>query len=214
MVGIIIGSFVLSLTHALIPNHWFPLAAISRSEKWSKTESIKITALIGFLHTLSTILFGILVGFIGLSLKGLSEITEHLAPLILILFGLFLIGLQIKNKGKHTHHHIDTETLNNKPNKSKFAIVTTLGIMMFFSPCIEIEAYYFTVGSNLGWLGIFILSIIYLTITLIMMVILVELARTSLDKLNKKLHGLDKYERAVNGVILIILGIVQFIIKH
>lgn len=212
MVGIIIGSFVLSLTHALIPNHWFPLAAISRSEKWSKTESIKITAFIGFLHTLSTIIFGILVGFIGLSLKELSEITEHLAPIVLILFGLFLISLQIKNKGKHTH--IDTEKLNSKPNKSKFAIVTTLGIMMFFSPCIEIEAYYFTVGSKLGWSGIFLLSIIYLTITLIMMVILVELARTSLDKLNKKLHGLDKYERAVNGVILIILGIVQFLIKH
>ncbi len=214
MTGIIIGSLVLSLTHALIPNHWFPIAAISRSEKWSKSESIKITALTGFLHTLSTIIFGILVGFIGLKIKELSEISEHLAPLILILFGLLLISLHIKNKGIHSHHHIDTEKLKEKNNKSKFAIVTSLGIMMFFSPCIEIEAYYFTVGSKLGWLGIFILSIIYLVITLIMMVILVELARTSLEKLNKKLHGLDKYERVVNGVILILLGIVQFLIKH
>ncbi|MCX7834305.1 MAG: hypothetical protein N2490_08870 [Ignavibacteria bacterium] len=214
MTGIILGSLVLSITHALIPNHWFPIAAISRSEKWSKSESIKITSFIGFLHTLSTIIFGILVGFIGLRLKELGEISEHLAPIVLILFGLFLILLQIIRKGKHQHHTITSESFNQNVNKSKYAIVTSLGIMMFFSPCIEIEAYYFTVGTNLGWIGIFILSIIYLTITLIMMVILVELARSSLEKLNKKLHGLDKYERAVNGVILIVLGIVQFIIKH
>lgn len=214
MTGIIIGSLILSLTHALIPNHWFPLAAISRSEQWTKSESIKITAFTGFLHTLSTILFGILVGFIGLSLKEINELVEHLAPLVLILFGVYLIILQIKSTGKHTHYNIDTTKINESRKKSKFAIVATFGIMMFFSPCIEIEAYYFTVGAKLGWLGIFILSLIYLVITLIMMVILVELARKSLDKLNKKLHGLDKYEKIVNGVILILLGIVQFFIRH
>ncbi len=214
MTGIIIGSLILSLTHALIPNHWFPLAAISRSEQWTKSESIRITAFTGFLHTLSTILFGILVGFIGLSLKEINELAEHLAPLVLILFGGYLIFLQIKSSGKHTHHNIDTTKINESRKKSKLAIVASLGIMMFFSPCIEIEAYYFTVGAKLGWLGIFILSIIYLVITLIMMVILVELARKSLDKLNKKLHGLDKYEKIVNGVILILLGVVQFFISH
>lgn len=214
MVGIIIGSLILSLTHALIPNHWFPLAAISRSEKWTKQESIRITAITGFLHTLSTIIFGILVGFIGLRISELSELSEHLAPMILIIFGIFLILMQIKNKGQHSHIKIDTNKLNREKNKSKLAIVTSLGVMMFFSPCIEIEAYYFNVGAKLGWLGIFILSITYLVITLIMMVILVELARTSLEKLNKKLHGLDKYERVINGVILILLGIIQFIIKH
>ncbi len=214
MTGIIIGSLILSLTHALIPNHWFPLAAISRSEQWSKSESIKITAFTGFLHTLSTIIFGIIVGFIGLSLKEINELAEHLAPLVLILFGGYLILLQIKSRGKHTHHNIDTSKINENRKKSKFAIVASLGIMMFFSPCIEIEAYYFTVGAKLGWLGIFILSLIYLIITLIMMIILVELARKSLEKLNRKLHGLDKYEKIVNGVILILLGIIQFFIRH
>ena len=214
MINLIAGSLVLSLSHALIPNHWFPLAAISRSQKWTTPESIRITAITGFLHTLSTIIFGIIVGFIGYKLGSSIEfISETAAPLILIMFGLFLIFLQIKSKGKHIHKHIDENRIDEVTKKSKKAIVAALGTMMFFSPCIEIEAYYFTAGQY-GWEGIFLLSGLYLTITLIMMIILVELARRGLEKLNKNLHFLEHYERLINGLILILLGALQFLIGH
>ena len=214
MINLIAGSLILSLTHALIPNHWFPLAAISRSQKWTTPESIRITAITGFLHTLSTILFGIVVGFIGYKLGTSVEfISETAAPLILILFGLFLVFLQIRSKGKHIHKHIDESKIDEATRKSKKAIVAALGTMMFFSPCIEIEAYYFTAGQY-GWEGILLLSGFYLVITLGMMIFLVELARRSMDKLNKNLHFLEQYERLINGIILIILGAMQFVIGH
>jgi putative Mn2+ efflux pump MntP len=214
MINLIAGSLILSLTHALIPNHWFPLAAISRSQKWTTTESIKITAITGFLHTLSTILFGIAVGFVGYKLGSSIEfISETAAPLILILFGLFLVFMQVKSKGKHIHKHIDEHKIDEATKKSKKAIVAALGTMMFFSPCIEIEAYYFTAGQY-GWQGILTLSGFYLAITLAMMIVLVELARRGLDKLNKNLHFLEHYERLINGIILILLGLLQFVIGH
>jgi hypothetical protein len=84
--------------------------------------------------------------------------------------------------------------------------------MMFFSPCIEIEAYYFSVG-NQGWAGIITLSILYLIVTVIVMTLMVDLGRKSLEFLSHRLHFLEHYEKAITGGILIILGIISLFIK-
>ena len=211
MLSLIIGSFLLSITHALIPNHWFPIAAVSKSENWTKGETVKVTALTGFLHTLSTIIIGIVIGFIGLKLGDTIEVVSEIyAPVILIGLGLFFIIKNLRNKS-HTHCHINPEEIKQASKKSKAAIITALGTMMFFSPCVEIEAYYFTAGQ-FGWQGILLLSAIYLVITVSTMILVVELSRKSLNALNKKLHFLEHYEKLITGIILIILGILSFFV--
>jgi len=211
MLSLIIGSLLLSITHALIPNHWFPLAAVSKSENWTKRETIEVTALTGFLHTLSTIIIGIIIGFIGYKLGDTIEIVSEIyAPVILIGLGSYFIIKNLRDKS-HTHCHINPEQIKQASKKSKTAIITALGTMMFFSPCVEIEAYYFTAGQ-FGWTGILLLSAIYLFVTVFVMIIIVELSRKSIDVLNKKLHFLEHYEKLITGVILILLGILSFFI--
>ena len=209
MLDLIIGSLLLSITHALIPNHWFPIAAVSKSENWTKIETMKVTVLTGFLHTLSTVIIGIVIGFIGYKLQHeVEEVTMYYAPVILILLGLYFIIKNLRNKS-HTHCHINPEQIKQASKKSKAAIITALGTMMFFSPCIELEAYYFTAGRE-GWAGIALLSAIYLIVTVLMMIVVVELSRKSLNALNMKLHFLEHYEKLITGIILIILGIISF----
>jgi len=213
MISVIIGGLLLSITHALIPNHWFPIAAVSVSEKWSRTDSLKITALIGFLHTISTIVIGIIIGFIGYRLGNTIELVASIyAPTILIGLGLIFIIQNFRKPDLHTHCHIDSDGIKEASKKSKTAIITALGTMMFFSPCVEIEAYYFSV-SYLGWTGIITLSVIYLIVTVLAMMMIVDLGRRSLDLLNHKLHFLEHYEKMITGIILIILGILSFFIK-
>ncbi len=173
MLNIIIGSLLLSITHALIPNHWFPLAAVSKSENWTRRETAEVTALTGFLHTLSTIIIGIIIGFIGYKLGDTVELVASIyAPVILIGLGLYFIIMNLRKK-HHTHCHINPEKIKQASKKSKRAIITALGTMMFFSPCIEIEAYFFTAGQY-GWAGILTLSAIYLIVTVMVMVIIVN----------------------------------------
>jgi len=211
MLNIIIGSLLLSITHALIPNHWFPLAAVSKSENWTRRETVEVTALTGFLHTLSTIIIGIIIGFIGYKLGDTVELVASIyAPVILIGLGLYFIILNLRKK-HHTHCHINPEKIKQASKKSKRAIITALGTMMFFSPCIEIEAYFFTAGQY-GWAGILTLSAIYLIVTVMVMVIIVELGRRSLQLLNQRLHFLEHYEKAITGGILIALGILTFFV--
>jgi nickel/cobalt transporter (NicO) family protein len=207
MIQILIGSLILSITHALIPNHWFPLVAVSRTEKWSRSEALKVTAITGGMHTISTIAIGILIGFIGFKLSSTIEmITSVIAPLLLIILGIIFIILFFVNP-HHSHgHHNELDMVNKNNKKSKFAIIATLGTLMFFSPCIEIEAYYFTVGQY-GWTGILTLSFVYLFVTVVELVILVDIGRKSLEKLNTKLHFIDHYERVIMGSVLIVLGL-------
>ncbi len=211
MFSLIVGSLLLSITHALIPNHWFPLAAVSKSENWTKSETAQVTALTGFLHTISTIVIGIIIGFVGYKLGDTIEtISEIYAPVILFGLGLYFIITNLRNKS-HTHCHINPEQIKQASKKSKTAIITALGTMMFFSPCVEIEAFYFTAGQY-GWAGIITLSAIYLFVTVVVMIFIVELSRKSLNVLNKKLHFLEHYEKLVTGIILILLGILSFFI--
>jgi nickel/cobalt transporter (NicO) family protein len=213
MVQVIVGGLLLSITHALIPNHWFPIATVSVSEKWTRAESLKITALIGFLHTISTIIIGIVIGFVGIKLGSAIEVVESIyAPAILIGLGLIFIIRNFRKNSHHTHCHVNSEEIKEASKKSKRAIIIALGTMMFFSPCVEIEAYYFSI-SGTGWLGISVLSVIYLLVTVVGMAIIVDVSRKSLEFINKKLHFLEHYEKAISGTILVLLGILSLFIK-
>ncbi|HMN50030.1 MAG TPA: hypothetical protein PKD67_12870 [Ignavibacteriaceae bacterium] len=205
---IIVGAFLLSIVHASIPNHWIPLVALSKSEKWNEKLTMGITAITGFSHTLSTIIIGIIVGFFGYKLSGsYSFIVGVIAPGILILLGIIYLFLSIKDNRYHHHHH-DIH-IDDVKKKTTTAIILTLTISMFFSPCLEIEAYFF-VASKLGWEGIIAVSVIYTFITIVGMLLLVWLGMKGVKKI--KSHFLEHYEKTITGIILVILGIAGYFI--
>lgn len=214
MYQIFIGSLLLSLIHALIPNHWIPLIAISKTEKWSNKRTLWSTAITGFAHTLSTVFIGIIVGLIGYKLSSNYQIISELAAPI-VLLGIGFIYLILDFRGNHQHSH-DSELKLKQPDviktgKSKwYAILITLSIAMFLTPCIEIEAYYFQAGT-IGWAGIFIVSAVYVAVTLIVMLSLVYLGLKGVNTFN--LHFLEHHEKGITGIVLIILGLVAYFVK-
>src|ERR1700740_2214344 len=112
MFHIIISSLLLSIIHASIPNHWVPMVAIGKVERWNKTTTLWATAISGFAHVASTILIGILVGWAGYKLsESYRYVSLYIAPVILIGFGLIYI---IRNFFSHGHRHHFNE--NPPPN--------------------------------------------------------------------------------------------------
>jgi nickel/cobalt transporter (NicO) family protein len=213
-IQIITGSLLLSVFHALIPSHWLPLIAISKAEKWTEAETLQVTSITSIAHTLSTVIIGTIVGLIGYKLsESYHFITHYAAPVVLIGLGIIYFFVEyrhkfIKNKHHH-HHHIDVEKIvENK--KSKRSIIITLSLAMFFSPCLEIEVYYFT-ASRLGWIGIGIVSLIYFFITVLGIILLVYLASKGVEKL--KWHFLEHHEKLISGIILVLVGLMAFFIE-
>ena len=206
---IFVGSLLLSLIHASIPNHWIPLIALAKTEKWTLNETMAATLITGFSHTLSTIIIGIIVGFIGVKLSGsYTLIMESVAPGILIALGVIYILLNFK--GHFHHHHSHDITAQNKANKTKFALLFSLSLAMFLTPCLEIEAYYFRAGL-IGWKGIFIVSAVYTLVTVSLMLILVWLGYKGTRKLQS--HFLEHYEKLITGVVLVVLGLLALVVK-
>jgi putative Mn2+ efflux pump MntP len=204
MYQIFIGSLILSLIHALIPNHWLPLIAVGKTEKWTHNQTFWATVITGVAHTLSTIFIGIIVGLIGFRLAAKYTATsETIAPGILIGLGLIYIFRDFRS---HHHHSHKVAPLVEDPgqNKSRWvAILTSLSIAMFLTPCIEIEAYYFQAGT-IGWIGILIVSVVYLMTTLVVMLLLVYFGRKGITLFNSQF--LEHHEKGVTGIVLIALG--------
>lgn len=93
MYNILVGSILLSLLHAVIPNHWLPVLAIGRKENWSIGEVTKVTFLSGLAHALSTIIIGVVLGLLSIQLSdNIEYFTKLIAPLLLIAMGTFFIG--------------------------------------------------------------------------------------------------------------------------
>lgn len=201
MLQLLFGSLLLSLVHAVIPNHWLPVVAIGKAEKWSQKETLMVAGISGFAHTLSTVIVGIVIGSIGITLSSNYEvISEKIAPALLIVLGLVYLIIDRFNNKKH-NHDIDAGKVN---NRSKWAIIVSLALAMFLSPCLEIEAYYFQAAAA-GWTGILMVSAVYVFITVAGMLLLVYLASKGVRAIHS--HFLDHHEKLLSGIVLILLGV-------
>ena len=204
MFQIFIGSLALSLIHASIPNHWIPLVAIGKTEKWTLKETLSGTLVTGFAHTLSTVLIGIIVGLVGIKLSNsYNLVILYIAPSILIAMGITYIFLDFKS---NYHHHARSGDADIRiRNKSRISILISLSISMFLTPCVEIEAYYFQAGL-IGWRGIFIVSAVYTLTTVILMMVFVYIGYKGTQRLRS--HTLEEHEKLITGFVLAALGII------
>jgi nickel/cobalt transporter (NicO) family protein len=200
MTSILIGSFLISLLHAVIPNHWLPVIAIGRKEGWSLAETSRITFIAGLAHVISTVLIGILLGLIGgeLTLR-IDQFTHVIAPSILILIGFYFV----QQHYRHHHFHVEKEIMNKKTKRS---IIAALVIAMFLSPCMEIEAYFLLAGGK-GRYFLMGIAALYSIITIAGMLIWVRIVYKGLLKLNW--HRLEHNAGIITGIVLIITGIIS-----
>lgn len=193
---------VLSVLHALIPNHWLPILGISRSENWSLKQTLATTFVAGLSHALSTVIIGVVVAVLGITLASyVEEFTVVVAPSVLIALGV----LYIYRHYRHQHFHMHQE-----PRAStKAGIVFTLMLAMFFSPCFEIEAYFLMAGLH-GYHQLIFLALLYTTVTVSGMVGWVWVAYKGMSRVNW--HALEHNAGIITGVTLLLTGIISFFI--
>lgn len=204
MTSVLIGSLLLSLLHAVIPNHWLPVLAIGRKEGWSLAETTRITFIAGVSHVISTVAIGVLLALIGSELAThIEDFTKIIGPSVLVLIGLYFV----KQHYTHHHFHLDKKQIE---KKSKSAVIMALAIAMFLSPCMEIEAYFLLAGS-MGWYFMALIAGMYAIITITGMLIWIRIAYKGVLKLNW--HKWEHNAGIITGLVLIITGIISFFIN-
>ncbi len=210
LLNIFLGSLALSVVHFLIPNHWMPIVVMARSEGWDKGRSLRIAAIAGFSHTASSILIGVAVGVLGLRLTEVSKSAmELVAPAIFLIFGIMYILAGIRdNIRHHKHRHIHLGEITKKKTRTAVAAIT---IAMFFSPCLEIDTYFFN-ASLAGWQGILVVLVTYLLVTVVGIVLMVRMGLKGMEAV--KLQFFEQYEKHIMGLILILMAITFYFFLH
>lgn len=202
MIQILTGTILLSLLHAIIPNHWLPVLAVAKKQNWKLRETLQITFLAGMAHVISTLFIGFLISILGYTLK---EQTTHflhiIAPLILIAMGIFFIYQH------HHHHHFDLKAAKGNEPLSKRKIVALLIGAMFLSPCLEIEGFFLMAGG-IGVSAVIQISTIYTLLTVGGMLIWVTWAYKGLSI--KNWHSIEHNAGIITGLVLVATGVLSF----
>lgn len=202
MITLIAGTFVLSIVHALIPNHWLPLVAVAKSENWQKSELLNISWIIALAHVTGTLIIGILLGVVGWRISEQFESFIHIvAPLLLILLGLIYITLNSPH-----HHHPGTDDIR-QYRKGKRRWILYLVFLMLISPCLEVETFFLSAGAY-GLSNVILLASIYAIGSILSIVLLIQLAYKGSLLINN--NFIEHNEKKISGIVLMITGFLSF----
>lgn len=201
-VSLIIATFLIALTHAILPNHWMPFALTGRAQKWSLTKTVCVTVIASMGHSLITVILGTIIAFMGFQItKHTESYAESISGIILIIIGIAFFTIGRFRSSAHDHNH------------SKFsdkAIVISLFLMLTCSPCVAVLPL-FLAASSFNWGTLVALSLILSFTTVSCTTGLTILAYKGVTKIN--LCAIENYEKEIIGGILSLLGIV-FLIIH
>jgi nickel/cobalt exporter len=205
MLSLIAGTFILALIHALIPNHWLPLVAVARSEKWNIRQINSITFFAAAAHVIGTVALGVVLGKIGdkLALE-YGKVINVVAPVLLLIFGLIYFTVNLPH-----HHHQERKDIEGyKRSHGRWILIFML--MMFLSPCLEVESLFLSAGAY-GMPVVLTMSFIYAVISVSGILLLVNLGTKGVNLLPADF--IENNEKRISGIVLILVGIISFFIR-
>lgn len=205
MFSLLAGTLILAFVHALIPNHWLPLVAVAKAEHWKGRDLNLVTFIAALAHVLGTIALGIILGIIGVRLeRDYGKIIYVIAPVLLIVFGLIYFTVNLP----HHHHHEKKDVAGYKRSKRKWIFIFI--IMMFLSPCLEVEGLFLSAGAY-GMFTVGMMAVVYTIISVSGILLLVNLGLKGVNMLPAQF--IEHNEKRISGFVLIAVGIVAFFLR-
>ena len=202
MFSVLAGTVLLAIVHALIPNHWLPLVAVARAEGWKRSEVTGITFLAALAHVIGTVALGVVLGIIGKELvEDYGNAIYVASSVLLIVFGLIYYTVNLP----HHHHSGNKDVVAYKRSKRKWMLIFI--VMMFLSPCLEVESLFLSAGVY-GMGLVTLMSVMYAIVSISGILLLVTLGHRGVNLLPA--HFIEHNEKRISGIVLILVGIISF----
>jgi nickel/cobalt exporter len=95
--------------HAILPDHWVPLAVVGRTQRYSLARVARLSGLAGVAHVLVSLILGAVIIAIGLQFRSKVESAQNaIVGGLLIATGLGFAIVELTGRG-HTHDQDDHE---------------------------------------------------------------------------------------------------------
>jgi nickel/cobalt transporter (NicO) family protein len=105
--ALLAASAGVALGHAILPDHWVPLAVLGRARRYPLSTVARLSALAGVAHVLLSIVLGAVIIVIGLQFRSsIQGAQDTIVGCLLIATGLAFIVVDLTGHGHH-HDHAD-----------------------------------------------------------------------------------------------------------
>ena len=95
------------LGHAVLPDHWVPLAVLGRTRRYPLSRVARLSALAGVAHVLVSVILGAIVVVVGLQFRSqVQNAQDTIVGVLLIGTGVVFAVVELAGRGHgHAHGH-------------------------------------------------------------------------------------------------------------
>jgi hypothetical protein len=105
---LVLAAGTVAILHAILPDHWVPLAVVARTERWKMVRVARISALASAGHVLTSVGLAGIIAVVGLQFQRQIDTQQgHLVGAVLVLTGIGFLAWQLTG---HRHHHVGEHT--------------------------------------------------------------------------------------------------------
>jgi nickel/cobalt transporter (NicO) family protein len=193
--------------HAILPDHWMPLATVARTRRWSLPRLARVSGLAGLGHVALSVVLGAIVIAVGLQFRhSLQSAQDAIVGGLLIVTGLAFLVLQARgHRHDHEHDHQDEHEQGHghghRHGGGALAVLIPFGAAA--SPDLTILPV-FLAATTAGTATAVGTVLLFGAVTIATFVVLTVLVAAA----GYQLHGdwLERRGNAVTGAVLLVIG--------
>lgn len=202
--------------HAILPDHWMPLAVVGRVERYPVRRVARLATLAGIAHVLVSLILGAVIVVIGLQFRSSMEhAQDSIVGAILILTGIGLALFELTGHGHshgpdghaHPHDHHEYRSRSHDPVESRGTRRKLVAVMVPFgaaaSPDLTILPVFLAAAAAGGVAAVGSL-VIFAAVTIATIVGLTVLAYVGGYRLDAR--WLNRWGNAFTAVVLVAIG--------
>lgn len=213
--ALLIAAAGVGLGHAVLPDHWVPLAVVGRTKRYSLGKVARLSGLAAVAHVLVSIALGAVIVAVGLQFRSrLASAQDTIVGLLLLGTGVALLALEVRGRGHghahgedhrhdrpHDHGHDHARSSDRRRGASLASIMVPFGAAA--SPDLTILPVFLAAaavgtGTAIGSVAVFG------AVTIVTIVLLTVLAAAGGYRVRGR--WLDRWGNAITAIVLIVIG--------
>lgn len=199
-----LAAATIGVLHTLAPDHWLPIAAVSRARNWSQPRTARVAFLCGFGHVTVSAALGLIALFSGTAIvEAFGAHSASVAGVLLVGFGVAyaLWGARhaiMRKLHGHSHGHFDH--VHDPSQRSTLALF----LIYCADPCVAVIPIIFAAAplSIAATIGI---VLVYEAATIATMVGLTVAARAGSAVIRGR--WVDRYGDSAAGALIALTGV-------
>lgn len=191
-----IAAATVGALHALAPDHWVPIAAVSRTRSWSLGRTARVAFGCGFGHVTVSAALGLIALVSGTAVvEALGARTSAVGAVLLIGFGAAYALWSLRRlRARHDHHHVSDTTTT-----------WTLFAVYCADPCVAVIPIIFA-AAPLSRTATLAIVVLYEAATIATMVAFTVAARAGAAILRGR--WVERYGDSAAGALIVATGVI------